>query len=380
MKKNIYLMYAISLLQGMVFYGPVATLYRQAQGVSIFQITVIESVSLLLCLLLEIPLGVAADKIGYKRTMILCCWLYFLSKLVFWQAADFMGFLLERVMLSVVMAGLSGVDVSILYLSCEEGKSQRVFGVYNGLLTAGLLIASLVFSVFVKDDYKLAGGLTAVSYALAALASLFLTEVRPKEARALSRSTFKAALTQVLKDRHLLLLLAAIAFLSETHQTLTVFLSQLQYVRCGLSSAAIGYLYAAVTVAGLTGMCSAIFTRQAGMRTAGNLLYAAAAVSCAVLAFTGSAALSVGSILTLRISNSLFQPLQMEQQNRHVHTDNRATALSINAMIIDSVGVGTNLAFGALAQSRLSAAFLFGTGLCAAGGLLFFRACRTKSS
>ena len=55
MKKNIYLMYAIALLQGMVFYGPVATLYRQAQGISVFQITLIESISLAITIALEIP-------------------------------------------------------------------------------------------------------------------------------------------------------------------------------------------------------------------------------------------------------------------------------------------------------------------------------------
>ena len=88
--RNIYIMYAISLLQGMIFYGPIATLYRQAQGVSVLQITVIESISLILCLLLEFPWGVIADKIGYKRTILFCCALYFLSKIVFWQAsADF---------------------------------------------------------------------------------------------------------------------------------------------------------------------------------------------------------------------------------------------------------------------------------------------------
>lgn len=32
-KRNIRLMYAIALLQGMVFYGPIATLYRQTAGV-----------------------------------------------------------------------------------------------------------------------------------------------------------------------------------------------------------------------------------------------------------------------------------------------------------------------------------------------------------
>ena len=31
MKKNLYILYGMALLQGMVFYGPIATLYRQAR-------------------------------------------------------------------------------------------------------------------------------------------------------------------------------------------------------------------------------------------------------------------------------------------------------------------------------------------------------------
>lgn len=64
LKKNIYLMYAISCLQGMVFYGPIATLYRQAQGVTVFEITLIESISLVLCLLLELPWGIISSSSG----------------------------------------------------------------------------------------------------------------------------------------------------------------------------------------------------------------------------------------------------------------------------------------------------------------------------
>ena len=66
-RKNICLMYAIALLQGMVFYGPVATLYRQASGISVFQITLIESISYILCILFELPWGFVADRIGYKK-------------------------------------------------------------------------------------------------------------------------------------------------------------------------------------------------------------------------------------------------------------------------------------------------------------------------
>ena len=86
-------MYAITLLQGMVFYGSIATLYRQASGLSVFQITLIESISYALCILFEIPWGIIADKIGYKRTLCFCCNLYFVSKLVFWRAVDFGDFL-----------------------------------------------------------------------------------------------------------------------------------------------------------------------------------------------------------------------------------------------------------------------------------------------
>ena len=71
--RNLSVLYAMALLQGMVFYAPVATLYRQARGVSLFEITLIESMSLALCLLLEVPWGWLADRMGYRRTMIGCC-------------------------------------------------------------------------------------------------------------------------------------------------------------------------------------------------------------------------------------------------------------------------------------------------------------------
>ena len=227
----------------MVFYGPIATLYRQAWGITVFQITLIESISLVLCLLLEIPWGMIADRIGYKRTMGLCCGLYVISKVVFWQATGFGGFLLERVMLSVVIAGLSGIDSSILYLSCKDGESQKVFGIYNSLGTAGLLVAALIFSVFIGNHYKLASGLTVISYSIAAILALLLTEVKGDTKQTFSWTEFRELFKQVLKNKYLLIFLIAIALLSETHQTITVFLNQIKYEQCGLSATRIGYIF-----------------------------------------------------------------------------------------------------------------------------------------
>lgn len=372
MKKNLYVMYAIALLQGMVFYGPIATLYRQAQGVTIFQITVIESISLALGILLEIPWGVVADKIGYRKTMIFCSGLYFVSKIVFWKATGFTGFLMERIMLSVVLAGFSGVDSSIIYLSCEGRDSQKAFGVYNSLSMAGLLIASGIFSLFVQDNYPLAGLLTVISYGIAALLSFMLTEVKHKKAEEIQSETFKVTLKTVFSNRTLLLFLIAVAFLSEAHQTITVFLNQLQYERCGLHSSSIGLIYIVATLLGMLGVYSSAVTKRVGICKSLLLFCGMAVISCLTLALTQYAIPSVIGVLTLRISDALFQPVQSEIQNREIKADNRATALSINSMFTNCIAIGTNLVFGILSNWSLPSAFFFGAGICAVSLLFFF--------
>lgn len=363
MKKNLYVMYAIALLQGMVFYGPIATLYRRAQGVTVFQITLIESVSLALAILLEIPWGIAADKIGYRKTMILCSGLYFFSKIVFWKATGFGGFLAERVLLGVVEAGFSGVDASILYLSCQGENSQKVFGIHSSMSMAGLLFAAAVFAAFVRDNYSLAGFLTVASYGLAALLSLGITEVKQPASPSAQPEPFRSTLQKTLANRTLLLFLAASAFLSETHQTITVFLNQLQYQRCGLSSTAIGLVYIAATLLGLLGFCSAPLTKRIGISSC--LLFGGfAAVSCAVLGATQTAFPAIAAVLILRISHTLFQPFCAALQNRQIQTENRATALSIHAMLMNGIAIVTNLVFGALSDRSLPLAFFFGAGIC----------------
>lgn len=371
MRKNLYIMYAIALLQGMVFYGPVATLYRQARGITVFQITLIEGISLALAILLEIPWGVAADRIGYKKTMVFCCGLYFVSKIVFWKADDFSDFLIERIMLSVVEAGVSGVDSSIIYLSCEGKDSRKAFGIYNSMGMAGLLIAAGVFSLFVQDHYSLAGFLTVVSYGIAVFLSAGLVEVRHRKAEKNRSEPFTAILKQTLHNRTLLLFLAAVALLSETHQTITVFLNQLQYERCGMHSASIGLVYIAVAMLGLLGGYSSAVARRAGERKAILLLGILSALSCLTLALTSRAVPSVMGVMMLRISNTLFQPIQIEIQNRQIRTAHRATALSINSMFVNCIAIGTNLVFGALSDWNLSWAFLFGAGICGVSLILF---------
>src|SRR5699024_6611201 len=184
-------------------------------------------------------------------------------------------------------------------------------------------------SLFVGDDYRLAALLTVFSYGAAALLSLGLTEVRPAPAERAAREPFKATLRASLAAPGLAALLVASGLLTEVHQTVTVFLNQLQYERCGMTSTAIGAVYIVTSLLGLCGAFSARFTGAAGPRRAVRLLCLAPALGCLVLMATDRAALSVGCVWLLRVSDSLFQPYRLRLQNAMVRTGNRATALSI---------------------------------------------------
>lgn len=365
-------MYAISLLQGMVFYAPVATLYRRAAGVSVFEISVIEAVSLALCVALEVPWGYLADRLGYRRTMVLCSVLYFISKLVFWQADSFGDFLAERVLLAVVQSGISGVDSAVLYLSCRGQDSLRVFSVYNALSMAGLVAAGGVFALLPADSYRLSALLTAGSYALALVFALGLREVRDPEP-APSRGSFAAAARQALGGG-VLPLLAGAALLAEVCQVATVFLNQLKYEACGMGQQAMSAAYVAASLLGLAGAFSPALARRLGRRGAAVFCALVCLAGCGVLAVTAFAPAAVASVLALRTSSSLLAPLTDEERNRRLHTKDRASALSVQAMVMECFAIGTNLALGALAQRSLAAAFVFGALLSAAGlGLLLYR-------
>lgn len=365
-RRNIFILYAMALLQGMVFYGPIATLYRQAAGVGLGQIALMEGICLALSVALELPWGILAERLGYKRTMVLCSGLYFVTKLIFWRAADFGGFLLERVLLGAVIAGLSGLDTGILYLSCPRSEAHRVFGVYNNMTILGLLGATGVYALWVGENYRLAGSLTVVSYATAALLSLGLEEVRPPDrhrGREALRS-FQGVLQETLGQQRFLLFLTGAALLGAAQQMVTVFYCQSQYRRLGMTSAGMGIAYAFVTLCSLLGGFSARLTKRVGRRRTLLLLPLLSALSCLILALTGSGLLSVLAVALFRAAFNLYQPLQAAIQNEAVRSADRATALSVHAVLLDGVTILATLLLGRPSEVSLSAAFLLGAGLC----------------
>ncbi len=372
MKRNRILLYAIGFLQCMVFYGSIATLYREACGISIFQISVIESISLILSLSLELPWGAAAEKIGYRKTMIICSFIYVLSKIVFWQASDFTGFLLERILLAIAISGLSGVDTALLYVSSEPEHSQHSFSIYESLSTAGLLTAGAVYSWFIGNNYRLAALMTVFSYAAAFLLSLGLKDIKPKTNEPQpSVKEMIQSLKSALHNRQLIYLILASTFLLETVQMLTVFINQMKYVSIGMSNAQIGTAYIIVIAVGMLGILSNRLTERFGRLRFGIIPFLTVAASCIVLIISSDIILCIMCFAIIRLSSNLFMPLSNTLQNEMISNGQRAVMLSMNALTMEALAVGIEPIFGKLAETDLNLAFIFGAVLSLFGMILY---------
>jgi predicted MFS family arabinose efflux permease len=272
----------------------------------------------------------------------------------------------------VVSAALSGVDTGVMYLSCDQDREQKVFAVYNALGQVGLLLAAVVNGLWFPEDYRLAALCTVFSYGIAAVLVLGLKEVRTGETQPKRWGVGDVA-SHLTQTPGLLLLVLSVAMFNETHQTITVFLGQLKYVQVGMSPTAISLAFLIMTVIGLGSGWSAWLTERTGERRFGRLLFLSVGGGCVLLAWTKSPVLAVAGITLLRLCHGLMQPLQNTLQNRLVQTEDRASALSVNAMVMDVTAIFTNLIFGKIADRNLTAALLFGAALSLTGCVLYER-------
>ena len=367
--RNIPLLYTMALLQGMVFYSPVATLYRQAAGITLLQLGVIESLSLALALGLEVPWGAAADRLGHRRTVVLCTAVYAVSKVVFWRAETFGGFLAERLLLAVSVSGLSGCDSALLYASCgRDGDHRKVFSHWSACQTAGLLAAGLLWPLL-GGRYRLAALLTVFTYAGAALCALFLAEP-PEEAERekRERGSLSAAFRRTVQ---ILPLLLAFCLLEEAGNEVTIFLSQLQYLRAGIPQALFGPAFALVTAVGLLGGVSHRLPGRLGVGRAGTALFLLPGAACLLMALWSGPVAALAGVVTTAACRAMAAPLSLSLQNERVEGSGRALQLSCNAMVIDLGAALLYPAFGACADRSVSLALLLAAGCCGTGLALF---------
>ncbi len=353
--RNFILLCTIALMQGLVFYGPIATLYRESRGIGIYQIFIIESVFMILMILLEIPWGWFADKFGYRKTLFISFLLDFISKIIFYKAHTFMGFLLERIMLSAAVSGVSGCDTALLYCSVSKEQSEKAFSIYNASSIAGFLIATLLSTFIISKSMDLAVWLTIFPYGIAVILSLFLKDATCHDKQ---KQGIVNVLKIMLKEKEILIFIFASAVITEVSHSITVFLNQLQYRRVGINVRYYGLILALIQAVSMLSSRTYKLTEKYGEDRVLICTFFMVAISSLLLAFFNTPVLSVLLIMLISVSSSIVLPISYHIQNKSISIKNRATCLSAYAMFMDITSSIVNLMIGKAADISLQLSFI----------------------
>lgn len=305
-------------------------------------------------------MGRICDHFGYKKSLISCYGIYLLSKIIFYKAYGFSMFLLERVLLAITVSGLSGCDSSFLCLSANQEDSTRIFGYFQACGTIGMIISSLIFSLYIKD-IQLSALWTIFPYAFAFILSFFLEDL-PLETT--SHTSIKDCFIVLWKQKHFFLFLIASSFILETTHTITIFYSQLQYAISGIPVMYFGWISILMTIASLSSATIGKIIKYIKEKQLFYFFISLSFVTCLILSCTHNSYLSIICIMILTIIEAQFIPLSQSFCNQQVTHTSRITMLSLYSMITNIIAVITNMSFGIAGSHNIQCLMLLASLFC----------------
>lgn len=366
----------IVFLQGFVFYGPVATVYRTARGISMYEIFILESVFFVLMILFEIPWGYFADRFGYKKTLVFSNILFLVSKVVFYKAHSFILFFVEAILSALAISGLSGCDQALIISSINEEESEKVFGLYSAFGTLGFIGASLLSTIIIKKSIDYTAFFTIIPYGIAAIFTMFLKETAHEKEKHLC---IIESIKRVISKKQMITFVFSISLIGVVTHSVSVFLNQPQYVKSGIQIKYFGILMAITQVISISSVKAYKFTQKIGKLKVLFILFIIIGFGTAVLAFTKNPVLTILIILIINGCAGIISPIAMDIENSSITTNDRATILSIYAMGSDILSSIINLIIGKAANVSVEMAFISSTILvCCACAILIFYTIKLK--
>lgn len=357
-KKNTTILYIISFLQGMVFYYPISTIFRQSRGLSIEQVLLLQSILSLIIVVSEVPLGYIADRVGYKKMLVFSNVTLLISKIVFYKSTSFSLFLVESILLGVSISSSSGCDIALLYESSNKQQGEKVFGAYNSIGNLGLLISSVVSTFLISVSLDLTVIVSIVPHALCAFMSLFLADVKRKSKCTQSKSNLnKIGIKNHIGDiKPIVIFVFFTACILQVVHSTTVFLNQIQYENIGIDFKLYGIIAAFIQLLCIFESQTYKLTNKFGKFKIFIFLLIMLNLGFVILIYNNSAVLSIISITLISVSFSMCNPIIYDIQNKFIES-NRATILSIYSMISNIMTFIGNLIIGRCADISLIFSF-----------------------
>lgn len=350
MKNLIRIYLGFQLFFSLLLWLPIFYEYQLRIGLSPSEIFRIQSIYYFAFCLLEIPTGLIADRLGYRRCMRWGAFALVIANLLAVFVQNYTGFLFHFLLIALSRSLISGASSAYLYDALESYGQRELYKDVEGKARAYGLIAKVVcwagVGALMNWKLTLPYSLTAVSALIAFGFSMVMPEIQPRQIERRSESdSFGASIVGVVKQvwaagrttvTHPFLLLVMVQGIGlfVLGRIVQVNLFQPILSSKALSAATFGWIMSLMTVFEAAGSYgSTTLKRLCGDLNAVYLLTLTLAVSIAVIPYAASVGTILSLILFSLVSGVAF-PIQKQLINDAIpHGAQRATLLSLESII-----------------------------------------------
>lgn len=181
-EKNKQIFYIYTILTGKMFVGTTQVLFLTNKGFSLTEIMLISTITGIGSLVLEIPSGMLADRVGYKKCISMGLAIDLIAYVFILLSNQYWHIVVYAILISMGEATISGADYSLLYESFLMLKQEKKFKDYLRKVNSKKMYVVAVLTILSGFLYNLNKyipfAITILLYAMAFLLSFFYTDIR----------------------------------------------------------------------------------------------------------------------------------------------------------------------------------------------------------
>lgn len=336
------------------FFWLIQNVYILNHGINFTNLSIILAVWSACILILEIPSGILADKVGKKPTVVLAKIAYLIGIIIFAIMPNLWGFVIGVIAFGINESFMSGAQESLLYDNLKDSGKEKLFGKILAIVTtirefglgSGVLIAGFVTQIDIK--YNLIGSivLAIMGVSIAILLTEGKSRSRSEEIKLFKH--FRDSVRIILGNRKLIrITLFSVTVVSSYLVISEYFVPSLD--KLGISYISIGILAALEAMFFSLGS----FISQKISRFDAGFVYLILSIAMGVflLIITGANPwMVIIGFMVLRVAKAIAEIYSMSDWQKYVNDDRRATTISINSFSENVVYIFSGILFGKIAD------------------------------
>ncbi len=315
----------------------ISVFYTRDIGMSVQEIMWLQGSFGLAMLLLEFPSGYLADRIGYKRSLLIACFTQVVGWGLYAIANTFFQVVVAELVLGGGLALVSGTDVALLYESLKETDQEEHYAKWSGRMKfwgqlgegSAAIVAGFLYAFANRSPFFV----EMVVWGVALFVAARLVEPsRHRPPTTDNWAQIKNMLKHVLKDSPPLRALFYTIIVLGMASFIPVWTIQLYALESGLEESWLGPLWA---VANYMVAFGALFSHRLSKRWGAKRLL----LVCLFLVMAGYVGLGLTHALfgfafyyALTLMRGMFGPVLQHEEQRLITSADRAGFLSLRSL------------------------------------------------